>query len=58
VIGIDLPAAVVTLFQLAAKVSGPTMLNILQGSQLTGQQLILSAIGCPVAAEDLRHFQH
>ncbi len=40
VISIDLPAAVVTLFQVAAKVSRPTGLDILPGPRLTGQQLI------------------
>src|SRR5882724_13639759 len=58
VIGINLPAAVVTLFQVAAKVGRTTRLNILQGPRLTGQQLVLSAIGRTMAAEDLRHLQH
>jgi hypothetical protein len=36
--------AVVTLFQMAAKVSGATRRKLLQGPQLTGQQPMRGAI--------------
>src|SRR5258705_13701471 len=58
VIGIEQPVAVVTLFQMAAKVSGATRREILQSPQLTGQQPVRGAIGRTVAAEDVRHLEH
>src|SRR5207244_11205293 len=58
VIGIDLPAAVVTLFQMAAKVGRTTCLDISQRPLLTGQQALLGAIGRTMAAADLRHLHH
>ena len=58
VIGIDLPAAVITLFQMVAKVGRATGLDIPQRPLLTGQQALLGAIGRTMAAEDLRQLQH
>src|SRR5258705_10351062 len=58
VISIEQPVAVVTLFQMAAKVSGATRREILQSPQLTGQQPVRGAIGRTVAAEDVRHLEH
>src|SRR5258705_13420256 len=56
--GIEQPVAVVTLFQMAAKVSGATRRQLLQSPQLTGQQPVRGAIGRTVAAEDVRHLEH
>src|SRR5258705_2637953 len=58
VIGIEQPVTVVTLFQMAAKVSGATRRQLLQGPQLTGQQPMRGAIGRTVPAEDVRHLHH
>src|SRR5258705_8057846 len=58
VIGIAQPVAVVTLFKMAAKVSGATRREILQSPKLTGQQPVRGAIGRTVAAEDVRHLEH
>src|SRR5258705_4374577 len=57
-IGIEQPVAVATLFQMAAKVSGATRRQLLQGPQLTGQQPMRRAIGRTVAPEDDPHLHH